>query len=351
MTSTAASAAASAESAWAERYAGSARDVYRRTLIDLAASDPRVWCCDTDMGGLEDGFARRHPGQYVDLGIAEANMISVAAALAASGKIPFANTMASFAALRAGEQVKIDVAYNNLPVHIVATHSGLSAGHLGPTHHALEDLAVMRSLPNMTVLVPGDAAMTAQAVTVAAGLPGPSYIRLGRQATPLIYPPGAVFVAGRAAVLRDGGDVALVACGAHPVLAALAAHDRLAAVGISARVLDMATLKPLDVAALVDAATQTAGVVTVEEHSIMGGLGGAVAEVLAEHAPAPMRRIGVRDRFCTDVGSHDELLEKCGITDLAVAQAAVAVCEGPPSRRRMIFGVMHSANGAAVTQL
>ena len=308
---------------WAEKYAGSCRDVYRRTLTALAEGDPRVWCCDSDMGGFEEGFAKRCPGQYVDLGIAEANMISVAAALAASGKIPFANTMASFATLRAGEQVKIDVAYNNLPVHIVASHSGLSGGHYGPTHHALEDLAVMRSMPNMTVMVPSDAAMTAQAVT--AGLPGPSYIRLGRAATPLVHPPGTRFTPGRAAVLRDGGDVTLVACGAHPVLAALGAHEQLSELGVSARVLDMATLKPLDVMAVVDAAAQTCGVVTVEDHSIVGGLGSAVAEVIAEHASAPMRRIGVPDQFCTYVGNHEELLAHYGITQQAVVQAAMTL--------------------------
>jgi transketolase len=318
------------ESGWAERYAGSCRDVYRRTLTALAEGDPRIWCCDSDMGGFEEGFAKRCPGQYVDLGIAEANMISVAAALAASGKIPFANTMASFAALRAGEQVKIDVAYNNLPVHIVASHSGLSGGHYGPTHHALEDLAVMRSMPNMTVMVPSDAAMTAQAVRAAAGLPGPSYIRLGRAATPLIHPPGTRFTPGRAAVLRDGGDVTLVACGAHPVLVALGAHEQLAKLGVLARVLDMATLKPLDVAAIVDAAAETCGVVTVEEHSIVGGLGSAVAEVIAEHGSGPMRRIGVPDQFCAYVGSHEELLVHCGITQQAVVRAAMTLCRAVP---------------------
>jgi transketolase len=319
---------------WAEKYAGSSREVYRRTLTELAEGDPRIWCCDSDMGGFEDGFARRCPGQYVDLGIAEANMISVAAALAAQGKIPFVNTMASFATLRAGEQVKIDVAYNNVPVHIVASHSGLSGGHFGPTHHALEDLAVMRSMPNMTVMVPSDAAMTAQAVTAAAGLPGPSYIRLGRAATPLVHPPGSRFTPGRAAVLRDGGDVTLVACGAHPVLAALGAHEQLAKLGVCARVLDMATLKPLDVVAIVDAAAQTSGVVTVEEHSIVGGLGSAVAEVIAEHASAPMRRIGVPDQFCTYVGNHEELLANYGITEQAVVRAAMTLCGGRPAGGR-----------------
>lgn len=317
---------------WAERYAGATREASRRALVRLAEHDPRVWCCDTDMGGLEDGFARRCPQQYVDLGIAEANLMTVAAALAASGKIPFANTMASFACLRAGEQVKIDIAYNNLPVHILATHAGLSGGHFGPTHQSLEDLAVMRAMPNMAVVVPSDAAMAEQVVAAVAELPGPSYVRLGRRATPLVHPPGFVFTLGRAAPLRDGADVTLVACGPHPVLAALTAHDLLAERGIAARVLDMATLKPFDTAAVVEAAGTGAGVVTVEEHSIIGGLGSAVAEALAEHAPVPLRRIGMPDRFCTHVGSQEELLEVYGITGPAVAEAAEALCRGRRQR-------------------
>lgn len=312
---------------WSAQYAGSTREAARRALVRLAERDQRIWCCDSDMGGLVEGFASRCPDQYVDLGIAEANLMTVAAALASAGKIPFANTMASFACLRAGEQVKIDIAYNNLPVHILASYAGLSSGHLGPTHQALEDLAIMRVLPNMTVVVPSDAAMAAQAVAAVAGLPGPSYLRLGRGATPLIYPAGSAFTLGRAVRLRDGADVTLVACGPHPVLAALEASDRLAARGIAARVLDMSTLKPLDTAAIVDAATDSAGLVTVEEHNIVGGLGSAVAETLAEHAPVPLRRIGMPDRFCEHVGSQEELLGAYGITARVVADAAQALCD------------------------
>ncbi|TCO55604.1 transketolase family protein [Actinocrispum wychmicini] len=307
------------------------RDAYRAALAELAARDERIWCCDSDMGGLEDGFGRQFPRRYVDLGIAEANMMSVAAGLAASGKIPFVNTMASFACLRAGEQVKIDIAYNALPVHIAASHAGLSGGHFGPTHQSLEDIAVMRALPNMTVIVPSDAAMIAQAVAVQAGLPGPSYLRLGRKATPDVHPPGARFVLGRAARLRAGTDVTLVACGPHPVLAALAAHEQLVASGVSARVLDVSTLKPFDVESIVDASIETGGLVTVEEHSVIGGLGSAVAEVLAEHAPARLRRIGMPDRFCAQVGTPEHLLDTYGITGKAVAEAALELLADRPS--------------------
>ena len=301
------------------------REAYREALLQLALGDPRVWCLDSDTGGLESGFGRRLPEQYLDLGIAEANLMSVAAALASRGRIPFVNTMASFATLRAGEQVKIDIAYNALPVHIAATHAGLSGGHFGPTHQSLEDLAVMRALPNMTVVVPGDAATAAAAVPALAALPGPSYLRLGRKATLPVRPPGTPFVLGRACRLRAGDDVTLVACGPHPVLAALAAHDQLARLGIGARVLELATLKPLDTEALVEAALGTRGLVTIEEHSIIGGLGSAVAEVLAEHAPARLHRIGMPDRFCEYIGDQEYLLGRYGIDAGAVVRAAGAL--------------------------
>ncbi len=158
---------------WATSYSGTTREVYRSTLLAIARADARIICVDSDMGGLEDGFGAELPGQYVNVGIAEANMIGVSAGLAATGLIPFANTMSSFASARACEQVKLDVAVNNLPVRIVGTHAGFSAGHYGPTHHALNDLAIMRSMPNMTVIAPADTVETAGAVRAAAGWPGP----------------------------------------------------------------------------------------------------------------------------------------------------------------------------------
>ncbi|MDQ0791663.1 transketolase family protein [Streptomyces sp. B1I3] len=304
------------------------RDAFRQALTEHAGQDHRIWCCDSDMGGIAQDFGAAHPDRYVDLGIAEATMMTTAAALAAAGKIPFAHTMASFAALRAGEQVKVDIAYNNLPVHIAATHGGLSGGHFGPTHQSLEDIAVMRALPNMTVVVPSDPATAARLVPLLAELSGPSYVRLGRRVTAPVGPVDRPFALGRAEVLREGGDVTLVACGPHPVLAALGAADRLAADGLGATVLDMATIKPLDVQALVAAAERTDRVITVEDHSIIGGLGSAVAEALAEHRPVPLRRIGVPDRFCDRVGSHEELLAYFGITDERVYRTALALYKG-----------------------
>jgi transketolase len=298
---------------WAARFPDSDRETYRKTLLELARGDARVYCLDTDMGGLETSFQDHLPQQYVDLGIAEANLMTVGAALAKMGKIPFVNTMAAFASSRAYEQVKIDIAYNNLPVRIVATHGGLAAAYLGPTHHAQQDFAVMRALPNMTVMTPADAVETAKMVEAAAYLPGPVYLRLGRNRTDLVYQADYELVVGRAVELRPGDDLTIVAAGSYPVLAALGAHDRLAALGVSARVLNMHTIKPLDEEALVRAAHETRAIVTVEDHGILGGLGGAVAETLAERAPVRVRRIGIVDAFCDRVGDHRQLLEWYGV--------------------------------------
>jgi transketolase len=301
------------------------RQVYRQALTALAGQDPRIVCVDTDQGGLEDELGRKLPRQYVEMGIAEANAVTVAAALASTGAVPFVNTMAGFATARALEQVKVDVALNGLPVVIVGTHSGLSSGHLGPTHQAGEDVAIMRAIPNMTVLVPADGIETALAVEAAARLGGPVYLRLGRHPTPLVYDRPYRFEPGRAVVLREGADVALVASGARPILAALEAGRRLARTGVDATVLNVHTVKPLDEEAVLRAAGTTAGIVAVEDHSVIGGLGGAICELLGERCPAPVRRIGIPDRFCTVVGSHQELLAHFGIEAGAVCRAARAL--------------------------
>lgn len=312
-----------APTGWATRFAGETREVYRRALGELASQDARIYCLDSDQGGWEEDFARQLPEQYINLGIAEANMMSVAAGLAASGKIPFVNTMAGFATARAYEQIKIDIAYNNLPVKIVGTHGGLAGGHFGPTHQALEDLALMRVMPNVTVLVPADTVETLYCVRAAVQIPGPVYIRLGRRPTGLVYQDEYDFEVGRAVVLRAGGDLTIVASGPFPVLMALAAHEQLAARGIAARVLNLHTLKPLDRAALALAAQQTRGIVTVEEHSVLGGVGGAVAEVIAEQACVPVRRVGLPDVFCDRVGTQQELLAAYGLTPERIVEDAL----------------------------
>jgi transketolase len=305
------------------------RAAYRSTLLELARADRDIWCLDSDTGGLEKEFEAELPGQYVDLGIAEANLMSVAAGLTSNGIIPFANTMAAFASARALDQVRLDIAYHALPVRIAATHSGLSAGHLGPTHHCQQDLAVMRALPNMTVMTPADAAETACMVRAAAYLPGPVYIRLGRNATDPVYAEPVEFTVGRAVRLRAGSDVTIIAAGAYPVLFALEAAERLAERGVDSSVLNMHTVKPLDLEAVVLAATTTGGIVTVEDHSVLGGLGGAVAETVAEHAPARVVRVGIADAFSGRPGGHREQLVTAGVSPDHIVEAAQAVTQHP----------------------
>ena len=307
------------------------REVCRRTLLELAHSDPAIICVDADTGGLEDVFADL-PGQYLNTGIAEANMISVAAGLAAAGLRPFAHTIAGFAAARACEQIKIDVAGSGLPVCVVVTHAGLSAGHYGPTHHAVEDLAILRAMPNMTILVPADALEAECALRAAYRIQGPVYLRLGRAPTPLVHRHPPEFTVGRAMRLRDGHDVTLIASGPYPVLLALAAADGLAGRGLSARVLNMHTVKPLDEDAISSAAEQTAGIVTVEDHLVTGGLGGAVCEVVTSRRPCPVRRVGVCDAFSERVGDERYLLAEAGVTAEAIVSAAGAVAAGKAGR-------------------
>ncbi|WP_409493609.1 transketolase family protein [Amycolatopsis sp. cmx-11-12] len=318
---------------WQERYRVSTREIYRSTLAELAEKDPRVFCVDSDMGGLETGFGAQFPERYVNVGIAEANLMGVSAGMASMGLRPYANTISTFAACRACEQLKVDVAGNNLPVRVVVTHAGFSAGHYGPTHHALEDIAIARTLPNMTVVVPADAVETEAAVWATSELPGPLFLRLGRAATPLVHDKPAEFVLGKAARLRDGDDLTIVATGPFPVVMALRAHEVLAAEGINARVLNMHTVKPIDREALIAAATETGAVVTVEDHVSSGGMGGAVCEVLAETVPCPVRRIGVPDGFFDMVGGEEELLVATGVSTDSIVAAARALRHGSGERK------------------
>jgi transketolase len=304
--------------------APSTREAYRDALLAAMPLDDRLVCLDSDTGlflGQSFGDAA---DRYLNLGIAEQNLLGAAAGLARSGRTPFVNTMATFASTRALETVKIDLAYANLPVRIAATHSGLSAGNLGPTHHSLEDLAIMRLLPNMTVLVPADAAGTVSLFEQCRELPGPVYLRLGRTATPDLPADAPPIRIGRAQPLRRGDDVLLVCCGPYPVLLALQAAGSLAARGIEAAVLNMHTVKPLDELALT---SRPLPVVTVEEHWRSGGLGSAVTEVLAETGRRVLR-IGVADRFVSMAGDQQFLLERSGISAASIEAAAVRVLAG-----------------------
>ncbi|MER6827089.1 transketolase C-terminal domain-containing protein [Streptosporangium sp. NPDC000563] len=299
----------------------SSREVYRDVLVELMPDDERLVCLDSDtglFGGVDFGEAS---DRYLNLGIAEHTLMGAAAGLAKEGRVPVVNTMAAFASTRALEAVKVDIALNNLPVRIAATHSGVSGGHLGPTHHSLEDLAVMRNLPNMTVVVPADEATTDELFRQALALPGPVYFRLGRNATPDL-PEGPPVRIGQAQILREGGDVTLAACGPYPVLAALDAADLLERDGIAASVIHVHTVKPLDTATLAAAASTTGVVVTVEEHWRAGGFGAAVAENLSEILPVRVCRVAMPDAFVPVAGSQKYLLERGGITPQAVAARA-----------------------------
>lgn len=311
----------------------STRHAYRDELVRLMAADPGLLCLDSDTGlfsGIDFGDAA---ARYLDVGIAEHTLMGVAAGLAAGGWTPFVNTMATFAATRALEAVKIDIAYNALPVRIVATHGGVSAGHLGPTHHALEDLAVMRALPGVTVVVPVDARSTESVIRQLASLPGPAYVRLGRKPTPPLD--GVPLpVLGRVQPLRAGRQVVLVACGPLPTRAAVAAAELLAGDGLDVGVLHAHTLAPFDTATLVGAVGDAELVVTVEEHWRTGGLGSVVAEALCELAPRRLARVAVADRFVDTVGSQEQILERhhvspTGVAGRVRAELGLAADRGP----------------------
>jgi transketolase len=303
------------------------RQTYRDTLVALARAEERIFCIDADTMGLQTTFGAEMPERYINVGIAEATAISIAAGLAASGQIPHFATMATFVTFRAAEQIKVDVVGNNLPVKLVGTHGGFAAGHLGSTHHALEDIAVMRSLPNMTVVVAADGARVERLVPALAQVPGPTYLRLGRDETLDLGGDLEQLVVGEALTLREGDDVAIIATGGYPLLFALEAHQALAEQDIDARVIEMHTIAPIDTEAIIDAAAGTAGIVTVEDHRVVGGLASAVAEVTATAQPCRVTPVGVPlgEKARGRVGGHPELLEAAGVRTEAVVEAARAL--------------------------
>ncbi|GHB51689.1 transketolase [Streptomyces cirratus] len=306
---------------WEHRSTIQSRDAYAMMLLALGRENPLLACLATDMD-YEDHFAKELPRQYVDLGIAEQNMVGVAAGMTVVARPVFANGMSPFAVARAYEQIKIDVAGANLPVKIVGTHAGLASGHYGPTHHSLEDIGVTRMLPNMTVVAPADAWETVQATVALAADPGPAYMRLGRLATPTLFEERTEFVLGKARVMREPGRVLFIATGPYPNLVAARAARELAEQGVSAGHLNMHTVKPLDREAILDASAHAEVIVTIEDHRAVGGLGGAVCEVIAEIAGPPVRRIGVPDIHYDLVGGEQYLLNHAGINVTnALAQA------------------------------
>jgi transketolase len=268
-------------------------------LADLAESDPRIVVATADLANSSRtrDFANRHPDRFIDFGIAERNMITAAAGMASCGLIPYVATFASFAGILAAEAIKTDCAYPRMPVRIIAHHSGISMGFYGTSHHATEDLGMMRTIADLTVVCAADANQLRAILRASVDHPGAMYIRLGRGRDAEVYSEvPADFAFGKATTLRDGTDLTIIATGSQ-VHAALVAADRLAETGATVRVLDMHTIKPLDEAAIRAAARETKAILTVEEHNVVGGLGSAVAEVLVDEERVPFRRHGIQDEF------------------------------------------------------
>ena len=297
------------------------RAAYGEALVALADQYPDLVVLDADLSGstTTKGFAKAHPDRFYNMGIAEANMTVVAAGLAACGKKPFTNTFAMFAAGRAFEQVRNSIAYPRLNVKVVGSHGGLSVGEDGATHQCIEDYALMRAIPNMMVLSPCDGPEMRLAVKALLDYDGPAYMRLGRLAVDSVTDevPGYTFQLGKGVTLREGDDVTVIATGMM-VQMAWAAAKTLAEEGISVRVIDMHTIKPLDYELVLKAALETRCIVTTEEHNVIGGLGSAVAEFLAEHCPVPVVRHGVNDEFGRS-GTAQAVLEAYGLTPAGIA--------------------------------
>ena len=302
--------------------AAATREAYAKALLRLAREGRDIVALDADLSASTGGnkLAAEFPERWFTVGAAEADMIGIAAGLAATGKTVFAASFAVFMPGHCYDQIRVQIAQQRMNVKLVASHGGISVGEDGASAQAIEDLALMTALPGMNVVVPADVVEAEAAMVAAADDEDPWYIRVGRPKIPVVYEDGPRFQLGRADQLRDGGDVALIACGLM-LEPSLRAAELLAAEGISARVLNMSTIKPLDEAAVIAAAEATGAIVTAEEHNVIGGLGSAVARALALHRPTPMEQVGVADRF-GESGPWQALLEKFDLTPEAVAAAA-----------------------------
>jgi transketolase len=288
----------------------------------LGETNPDVVALCADLtGSLKmDAFQKNHPDRFFQIGIAEANMIGIAAGMTIGGKIPFTGTFANFSTSRVYDQIRQSIAYSRKNVKICASHAGLTLGEDGATHQVLEDIGMMRMLPNMTVVVPADYNQTLQATLAIAAWDGPVYLRFGRPSVPIFTPDDAVFQIGKADLLVQGTDVTIIACG-HMVWKALEAQVKLAEKGISAEVINMHTIKPLDTEAILSSVAKTGCVVTAEEHMMNGGLGDAVAQVLAKSSPAPQEFVAVNDTF-GESGTPNELLKKYHLETTDIVRAA-----------------------------
>jgi transketolase len=298
------------------------RTAFIRALLEVAQQDDRIGLVTGDLGfGVFEPFAQRFPQQYVNAGVAEQNMTGIAVGMALSGKIVFTYSIANFPILRCLEQIRNDVCYHKANVKIVAVGGGFVYGALGMSHHATEDLAIMRALPNMTVIAPGDPVEAAAATRAIVKRPGPCYLRLGRAGEPVVYQTDIDFQIGKAIKVCEGEDLTLISTGGI-LPRAVAVAGQLQQHGISARVLSMHTVKPIDVEAVLTAARQTRAIATIEEHSILGGLGGAVAEILAEfqERKVPFARIGLESAFAPAAGDQEYLRGVFGLSTDKVAE-------------------------------
>lgn len=296
------------------------RDAYGKALVELGEKHQDVVVLDADLSKSTKTaqFAKTFPQRFINAGIAEQNMMGMAAGLASAGKVAFASTFAIFATGRAFEAVRNSIAYSKMNVKVCATHAGLTVGEDGGSHQSVEDIAIMRSLPNMTVIVPADGVSTAQAVGELYKMKGPAYLRLGRPAIPVIYDEATPFQIGKARVHGQGRDATIIACGIM-VSKALEAAQLLAQENIEVAVVDMHTIKPLDEKVIIEQARSTGAILTVEEHSIIGGLGSAVCETVCANFPVPVVRMGINDVFGQS-GEPDELLAYYGLTVEKIVQ-------------------------------
>jgi transketolase len=298
------------------------RDAFVESLMRSAAADPRVMLLTADLGfGVLDGFAHQFPKQYLNVGVAEQNMTGIATGMALDGRIVFTYSIANFPTLRCLEQIRNDACYHDANVKIVAIGGGFSYGPLGMSHHATEDLAILRAIPNLTVIAPADDWEARSATTAVVSTPGTCYLRIDRASAPATASPTDVYQVGRARVARPGDDVVLI-CAGGILASALEAADLLATEQINCRVLSMHTIKPLDIEAIAAAARDTGGIVTVEEHGLVGGLGSAVAEACMDHglAPRTFYRVALRDGFATAVGSQNYLRARYAIDAVSIAR-------------------------------
>lgn len=301
------------------------RDAYGKTLLKLGEINDDVVVLDADLSKSTktNDFSKAFPNRFFNMGIAEQNLIGAACGLATAGKIPFASTFAMFATGRAFEVIRNSVCYPKLNVKICATHAGITVGEDGASHESIEDIAIMRAIPNMTVVVPADGIETEKVILEAAKYNGPMYVRLGRSAVPTLFNEDYKFEIGKGSVVRDGNDATIIACGMM-VNEAIIAHEALKSEGINVRVINMSTIKPIDRELIINAAKETKAIVTAEEHSIVGGLGSAVSEVVSEECPVVVKKVGVKDVF-GESGTPAELLEKHGLTAKHIVESVKEV--------------------------